>query len=126
MLDCLQICAPRTGQAALAWAIPALAAWRAANAEDINRRLAAFRAALAEVPEWGISSIGAYFAYLRHPFPGRRGRDVAERLAAERGVLALPGSYFGETADAHVRVAFANVEAEEIARLPERLAAFRV
>ncbi|MBB4018773.1 aspartate/methionine/tyrosine aminotransferase [Chelatococcus caeni] len=126
VLDCLQICAPRTGQAALAWAIPALAAWRAANAEDINRRLAAFRAALAEVPEWGISSIGAYFAYLRHPFPGRRGRDVAERLAAERGVLALPGSYFGETADAHVRVAFANVEAEEIARLPERLAAFRL
>ncbi|ALA20029.1 MULTISPECIES: aminotransferase [unclassified Chelatococcus] len=126
VLDCLQICAPRTGQAALAWAIPALAAWRSANAEDINRRLAAFRAALAEVPEWGISSIGAYFAYLRHPFPGRRGRDVAERLAAERGVLALPGSYFGETADAHVRVAFANVEAEEIARLPERLAAFRL
>ena len=126
VLDCLQICAPRTGQAALAWAIPALAAWRAANAEDINRRLAAFRAALAEVPEWGISSIGAYFAYLRHPFPDRRGRDVAERLAAERGVLALPGSYFGEMADAHVRVAFANVEAEEIARLPERLAAFRL
>ncbi|CUA87191.1 Aspartate/methionine/tyrosine aminotransferase [Chelatococcus sambhunathii] len=126
VLDCLQICAPRTGQAALAWAIPALAGWRAANAEDINRRLAAFRAALADLPEWGVTSIGAYFAYLRHPFPGRKGRSVAERLAAERGVLALPGSYFGESADAHVRVAFANVEAEEIARLPERLAAFRL
>ncbi|APF39368.1 aspartate/tyrosine/aromatic aminotransferase (plasmid) [Chelatococcus daeguensis] len=126
VLDCLQICAPRTGQAALAWAIPALAGWRAANAEDINRRLAAFRAALADLPEWGVTSIGAYFAYLRHPFPGRKGRSVAERLAAERGVLALPGGYFGESADAHVRVAFANVEAEEIARLPERLAAFRL
>ncbi len=126
VLDCLQICAPRTGQAALAWAIPALAGWRAANAEDINRRLAAFRAALADLPEWGVTSIGAYFAYLRHPFPGRKGRSVAERLAAERGVLALPGSYFGESADAHVCVAFANVEAEEIARLPERLAAFRL
>ncbi|GGG43022.1 aminotransferase [Chelatococcus composti] len=126
ILDCLQICAPRTGQAALAWAIPALSEWRAANAGDINRRLAAFRTALAEVPEWGISSIGAYFAYLRHPFPGRRAREVAERLAAERGVLALPGSYFGEVDDAHVRVAFANVEAEEIARLPERFRAFRL
>ena len=33
---------------------------------------------------------------------------MAERLATERGVLCLPGSYFGPGQDGHLRVAFAN------------------
>jgi aspartate/methionine/tyrosine aminotransferase len=46
---------------------------------------------------------------------------VAEWLARERGVLALPGSYFGPDQDRYLRVAFANVDAEAIAGLPARL-----
>jgi aspartate/methionine/tyrosine aminotransferase len=95
LLDCIQICAPRTAQSALSWAIDGLRDWREANRADINRRIAAFRGALSGLPEWQIESIGAYFAYLRHPFEGRPAAAVAERLAVERGVLCLPGPYFG-------------------------------
>jgi aspartate/methionine/tyrosine aminotransferase len=124
ILDCIQICAPRTAQAALPWAINALREWREANRADINHRAEVFRQALAPWPDWRIDSAGAYFAYLRHPFPGRSAQAVAERLAVERGVLCLPGSYFGPGQESHLRVAFANVDAEVLAVLTERLGGF--
>jgi aspartate/methionine/tyrosine aminotransferase len=124
ILDCIQICAPRTAQGALPWAIDGLRDWREANRAEINRRIDTFRHALGPVPEWTIASVGAYFAYLRHPFPGRTAQEVAERLAVERGVLCLPGSYFGPGQDDHLRVAFANVAAVVLAGLTERLKGF--
>ena len=122
VLDCLQICAPRTPQLALPWAIDALADWRAANGREILRRADAFRAAIARTSGWEIRSIGAYFAYLAHPFPGESGSDVCEWLARERGVLCLPGSYFGPGQEKFVRAAFANVDVARIEGLPARLA----
>ena len=70
----------------------------------------------------------------RHPGPFRgRGRaraDVrapgpgvqARRLADEQNVLALPGSMFGPGQEEYLRVAFANVAAEAMPALAERLA----
>jgi aspartate/methionine/tyrosine aminotransferase len=126
ILDCLQICPPRAAQKALPWAIEGLRDWREANRAEINRRAEIFRSALAPHPEWRIDSVGAYFAYLRHPFPGRAAQEVAERLATERGVLCLPGSYFGPGQEDHLRVAFANVGAEVLAGLTERFADVRL
>ncbi|HEY8382426.1 MAG TPA: aminotransferase [Microvirga sp.] len=124
ILDCIQICAPRAAQGALPWAIEGLRVWREANRADINHRAETFRRAMAPLDGWRIDSIGAYFAYLRHPFAGRTGREVAERLATERGILCLPGSYFGPGQDGHLRVAFANVGADVIGGLTERLDGF--
>jgi aspartate/methionine/tyrosine aminotransferase len=126
ILDCLQICAPRAPQAALPWAIEGLREWREANRRDINRRAEAFSAALARLPGWAVDSVGAYFAYLRHSFEGRTAQEVAERLATERGVLCLPGSYFGPGQESHLRVAFANVEAQVLETLTARFEGFRV
>ena len=124
VLDCLQICAPRAAQAALPWAIEALAGWREANRAEINRRAEAFRAALAPLPGWRVDSVGAYFAYLRHPFRGgprgRSPRGWPWSAASSR----LPGSYFGPGQEGHLRVAFANVGAEVLAGLGERLRGF--
>lgn len=124
VLDCVQICAPRTAQMAVARSIDALRPHRAANRDAIARRSDAFRAALAGSNGWRIESIGAYFAYVRHPFEGVPAPIVAERLAVERGALALPGGYFGPGQDAHLRFAVANVGEEAIGALPERLAGF--
>jgi aspartate/methionine/tyrosine aminotransferase len=124
ILDCIQICAPRPAQGVLPWAIGGLREWREANRAEINRRIEVFRQALEPVREWRIDSIGAYFAYLRHPFPDRTSHDVAEQLTTERGVLCLPGSYFGPGQDRHLRVAFANVGGEVLAGLTGRLAGF--
>jgi aspartate/methionine/tyrosine aminotransferase len=126
ILDCIQICAPRTAQAALPWAIAGLREWREENRAEINHRAQVFRDALAPLPEWRIESVGAYFAYLRHPFPGRTAQAVAERLATERGVLGLPGSYFGPAQESHLRIAFANVTAEILAGLTDRLRGFAI
>jgi aspartate/methionine/tyrosine aminotransferase len=122
ILDTVQICPPRTPQRALTWAIGALAEWRDGNREIIAGRATAFRSAFAGLAGWSIESIGAYFAYVRHAFPGRRSAEVAEWLAAERGVLCLPGSYFGDGQEDFLRVAIANVDAGAIAELPRRLA----
>ena len=122
VLDSLQICPARPAQAVLPWAIPALAAWRRGNRAAINERAAVFRDAVAGLPGWRIDSIGAYFAYLRHPFSGETAQAVAERLAVERGVLTLPGSYFGPGQDGHLRIAFANVDTTAIPGVAERLA----
>jgi aspartate/methionine/tyrosine aminotransferase len=121
ILDCIQICPPRTAQAVLPWAIEALRDWREENRAEINRRADVFRAALAPLPEWRIESVGAYFAYLRHPFIGTNAQLVAEKLATERGVLCLPGTYFGPGQEGHLRIAIANVGAEILATLTERM-----
>jgi aspartate/methionine/tyrosine aminotransferase len=124
LLDCVQICPSRIAQPAIAWAIGELGAWRDANRDEIGRRGAALRATLAACPGWHADSVGAYFAYLRHPFAGVPTARVAERLAAERGVLALPGDYFNRGDTGHLRVAFANVGADAIGLLAARLQGF--
>lgn len=124
VLDCIQICPPRTAQAALPWAIQGTRNWREENRAEINRRAEVFRRALAPFPEWHVESAGAYFAYVRHPFPERTAQAVAEKLATERGVLTLPGSYFGPGQDRHLRMAFANVDADILIGLTERLRGF--
>jgi aspartate/methionine/tyrosine aminotransferase len=121
ILDCMQICPPRTAQAVLPWAIEALRDWREANRAEINQRAAVFQAALAPLPEWKIESVGAYFAYLRHPFADAKAQVVAEKMATERGVLCLPGSYFGPGQEEHLRVAIANVNAAILEGLTARL-----
>lgn len=126
ILDCLQICAPRVGQAALAWGVEGLRDWRAENRVTMNGRGAACLDAFAGVPDWRIDSQGAYFAYLRHPYPGRSAWEVAEALATRRGVVTLPGDAFGPGQSDYLRLAFANVDAGEIAGVARRLAQFEL
>ncbi|GIX10101.1 aminotransferase [Elioraea sp.] len=121
VLDTLQICAPRAAQAALAWAVPALAAWREGNRDVMAARAAAFRRAFAALPGWRIDALGAYFAYLRLPEDAPDAVATAARLAAERGLMTLPGPFFGPGQERHLRLAFANADEATIARVPARL-----
>ena len=120
--DCVQICAGRAAQAALAWGVGALAPWREERRRAVARAGETFRAAMAEAPGWSIASLGAYFAYLRHPHEGVPAARVAQRLARERGVLLLPGSDFGPGQDAYLRLSFPGLTAADAAALPARLA----
>lgn len=121
VLDTLQICPPRPGQIACAWAIPALGEHRARNRDEILRRAETFTTALSPLNDWQIASIGAYFAYVKHPFTGVPTTDVAKGLATQKGVLALPGHFFEPGDHGYLRFAFANADEAAIAALPERL-----
>ena len=80
---------------------------------------------------WQLKGCGAYFAYVAHPFDASS-LVVAQRLVERASVLALPGTMFSPTlseggsghAEAHFRIAFANIDRAEIQLLFDRLAAF--
>lgn len=122
VMDNLQICAPRAPQAAIARAIAPLTQWREANRTEISNRAEALHDVMKGLPDWKIEAIGAYFAFIRHPFEGISSVEVAERLAKEAGVVALPGAFFGEGQERFLRFAFANADAATIRLLESRLA----
>lgn len=123
IMDNLQICAPRVGQIAVAEALAQLTDWREANRTEIAGRAACLRATLAKTPGWDVAAVGAYFAFIHHPFAGTPSAAVAERLAREVGVVTVPGGYFGPGQDDYLRFAFANARAETIVLLEDRLKA---
>ncbi|MCJ9753408.1 aminotransferase [Neorhizobium sp. BETTINA12A] len=124
IMDNLQICAPRAAQAAVAKALPLLADWREENRQEIGRRADALKAVMRSVNDWKLDAIGAYFAFVRHPFPGRSSAEVAEKLARQAGVICIPGAYFGESQQNYLRFAFANADVPTIGLLRERLQNF--
>ncbi len=121
VMDNMQICAPRSAQIAVASALPVLADWRAGNRLEIARRADALRSAFSGLVGWEIAAIGAYFAFVRHPFEGRSSSEIAEELARKRGVVCIPGAYFGEGQERYLRLAFANADVTSIGLLPDRL-----
>jgi aspartate/methionine/tyrosine aminotransferase len=124
VMDNLQICAPRAPQAAVAKAIPALKAWREDNRIEILKRAETLKDVMAELPAWKMESLGAYFAFIRHPFAGQDSAHVAERLAKQAGVLCIPGAYFGDDCQDYLRFAFANADSATIEGLVSRLSTF--
>jgi aspartate/methionine/tyrosine aminotransferase len=120
-LDTMQICAPRAAQVALAWAVAALRGWRAQNRALMARRAEAFRGASSRLSGWRLDALGAYFAYLRLPETAADAVITAERLALGRGLLGLPGPFFGPGQERHLRLAFANAAEDVIAEVPARL-----
>ena len=124
IMDNLQICPPRSAQAAVATALPLLADWREENRREIARRVEALRATMAGAPDWRVGAVGAYFAFIGHPFDGVSSARVAEKLAKEAGILCLPGSYFGARQEGYLRFAFANADVATIGLLQDRLQRF--
>ncbi|MFX0544202.1 aminotransferase [Roseovarius sp. S1116L3] len=127
-LDCVAICPNQLGQIGALWGMQNLAQWLAGERAEILDR----RAAIAEqMPKlaaqgWELKGVGAYFAYLAHPFA--EGSDaLAPRLVRDAGVLTLPGTMFTPGNDPsgarHFRIAFANVDRAGIETLFSRLAA---
>lgn len=121
IMDNMQICAPRAAQVAVAAALPILAEWRVANRLEISRRADALKAVMAATDGWSIAAVGAYFAFIRHPYGNTPSAEVAERLAKDAGVICIPGSYFGEGQENYLRLAFANADVGVISQLRGRL-----
>ncbi len=122
-MDCLAICAPRIGQEAALFGLGHLARWRRDNTNLMRSRLTALQRVFARNDiGYQLLCAGAYFAYVAHPFEGRKAARIARRLAQEQNLLCLPGDMFGPGQDEYLRIAFANVSAEALTVVGMRLA----
>jgi aspartate/methionine/tyrosine aminotransferase len=123
-MDCVAICAPHIGQEAALFGIERLAPWREEKRTMMLERLEALRAAFrANALEYQLISAGAFFAWVRHPFAGAAASAVARRLADRHNLLCLPGTIFGPGQEGALRLAFANLPAEKMPEVAERLVA---
>lgn len=120
VMDNIQICPPRPVQAAVAKALPALQDWREENRRTIQARAEALQAQTPHMQGWDIVAVGAYFAFVRHPFSADP-VAVAQAMAEQCGVLCMPGVFFGDDNASFLRFAFANVDAKALQQLPQRL-----
>lgn len=121
VMDNLQICAPRAAQLSTAELLCSLDDWRAFNLAEISSRADIFLSTMAQTQRWQVASIGAYFAYVKHPFRHLESTAVVQRMAQHYGVLPLPGGFFGFEQNDFIRVAFANVDGPTLEKLGARL-----
>ncbi|WP_406650131.1 aminotransferase [Aliisedimentitalea scapharcae] len=126
-LDTVTICPNQLGQIAATWGIENLSEWVAGErVEILDRRSAiADHFPVLEAQGWKLLGLGAYFAYVEHPFD-MSSLDMAQRLVNEASVLMLPGTMFMPDDDPggkrQFRIAFANIDRDGIAQLFDRLA----
>ncbi len=122
--DCVTICPARVSQEAARFGMEHLGPWVEANRQVMNRRVATFRTEMERAATgYQLEAAGAYFAYVRHPFRDRSGREVARMLLESQGVLSLAGEMFGPGQESYLRLAFANLDDDRIPELVARLAA---
>ncbi len=127
-LDTVAICPGQIGQFAALWGMQNLSQWLAGERDEILDRRAAIAEGMPqlEAKGWRLLGLGAYFAYLEHPFDFPSD-ELAQRLVPEAGILLLPGTMFMPDHDPagkrQVRIAFANLDRAGIAQLFDRLQA---
>jgi aspartate/methionine/tyrosine aminotransferase len=124
VMDCVSICPPRLGQEAALFGLKNLLPWARRNTEALQARGNLLGGGLERSNRWRLVSIGAYFAYIEHPFAGQRSAAVSRRLADEENLLTIPGDMFGAGQERFVRLAFANVSDDKIPAVLERLERF--
>lgn len=124
LADCVAICAPRIGQEAALYGLRHLAHWRDDKTRLMAQRAEALKEALQRPGlRYRLIASGAYFAYLEHPFADQSASQVARRLVDEQHLLCLPGSAFGPGQERYLRLAFANLDADRMPELAQRLLA---
>ena len=126
-LDTVAICPNQLGQHAALWGMQNLREWVKGERAEILDRRAAISENMPKIPEWKLLGLGAYFAYVEHPFD-MRSDHLAQKLVRDAGILMLPGTMFMPDSDPaggqQMRIAFANIDRSEIGVLFDRLAAF--
>ncbi|MDO6480636.1 aminotransferase [Shimia thalassica] len=125
-LDTVTICPNQLGQHAALWGMQNLGQWLSGERAEILDRRAAIsdHFPMLEPEGWKLMGVGAYFAYVEHPFD-MPSDQLAQTLVRKAHVLTLPGTMFTPTGDPdgkkQMRIAFANVDRAGIQTLFERL-----
>lgn len=126
-IDTVTICPSGLGQRAALWGLQNLDSWVETERQSILSLAETIRENFVQLEKngWRLKGLGAYFAYLEHPFD-MAADQLAQRMVTQAHVLALPGTMFmpKEHPDgaSHLRLAFANIDAAGIHTLFDRLA----
>lgn len=121
--DTMAVCQPRITQHAVKFGVENLDSWVADNRAMMARRHDHFREEFTRPGNpFSLSSSGAFFAWVKHPFSGCSGRQAAKKLVDQAGIICLPGEVFGAGLEGYLRLAFGNIREETI---PEAVRRFR-
>ncbi|THH38844.1 aminotransferase [Aliishimia ponticola] len=125
-LDTVTICPAQVGQIAALWGMQNLDQWLAGERDEILARRKAIADGFAPLAAkgWTLKGLGAYFAYVEHPFDTPS--DVlAQNLVHSAGLLCLPATMFypsgAPEAAKGLRIAFANLDVDGIGDMYRRL-----
>ena len=127
-IDSVTICPNQIGQRAALWGLQNLTRWLAGERAEILTRRAAISGGFPQLADsgWKLLGLGAYFAYVEHPFDTPSDR-LARDLVAQAGVLLLPATMFVPAGQSEgqrqLRIAFANLDSTGITKLFDRLSA---
>lgn len=123
LLDCVAICAPRIGQEAAHAGLTEATRWRAEKVAEVAERQVSFEEVMASNPGgFELTSSGAYFGWVKHPFDGVASTEVVRRLLVDHSMLTIPGHAFTGSDDGFIRFSFANLPLADFAELRRRLA----
>jgi aspartate/methionine/tyrosine aminotransferase len=123
--DTMAVCQPRITQHAVRFGVEHLDSWVAVNRIMMERRHDRFRAEFTRPGNpFRLVASGSFFGWVRHPSPGRSGREIARRLVEKAGLLTLPGEVFGPGLGDYLRLAFGNIREETIPEAVERFRGF--
>ena len=121
--DTMAVCQPRITQHAVKFGVENLDSWVADNRTMMARRHDRFREEFTRPGNpFSLSSSGAFFAWVKHPFSGCSGRQTAKKLVDQAGIICLPGEVFGPGLEGYLRLAFGNIRE---ATVPEAVRRFR-
>ena len=131
-LDTVAICPNQIGQRAALWGMRNLSQWLAGERAEILDRRAAIEQGFPRLADqgWKLLGVGAYFAYVQHPF-AMPSDQLAKHLVSAASILLLPGTMFmppelpgpivyGGTQQ--LRIAYANINRAGVRQLFDRLA----
>lgn len=125
-LDTVSICPNQLGQKAALWGLQNLGEWLANERLEILTRRSLIEENFPRLAAkgWKLLGLGAYFAYLKHPFD-ISSDTLARHLVNDASVLTLPGTMFvtdmDQSGEGQLRIAFANIGAHQIDLLFNRI-----
>ena len=121
VMDNIQICAPRPAQHAVASFLPKIDKFLTKKCSEIGEKAKLFSQSLQNFDGWKISSMGTFFAYVKHPYNNIKSDKIAKILATKCGVVTIPGIYFGNNQEKFLRMSIAGLSYPQIKGVMDRL-----
>ena len=120
--DAMVVCQARITQQAILYGCTHLDGWVAANAVIMQRRHDRFQTLFSQPGNpFRLVASGSFFAWVKHPWPRLSGREAARRLVEDARLLCLPGEAFGPGLAGYLRLAFGNIQEDDVPAAVQRL-----